>query len=700
LAPLSKPTILITCLNISRLCGDKRFVPQQRCGSFPEDLKMKISRSWVGAATLVFLAAAATMAQSPIPFRLQQDYITGLSSPVLLTNAKDGTGRKFIVERGGQIKVVLAGSTTPTVFMNITARVLSGGERGLLGLAFHPNFATNSYFFVNYTRQTDGATIVSRFKAINNNTQGDANSERILLSIPQPFSNHNGGMIEFREDLPGVHNLYVGMGDGGSANDPGARSQNINELLGKFLRITPDVSGNDANPPYTVPPDNPYVGTAGADEIYAIGVRNPWRWSFDRGGSRQLYAGDVGQGLWEEMSIITLGGNFGWRVYEGTQCTGLDPSLCTPSNFIMPVFQYANSGSTRCAITGGYVYRGLQGALPRGSYIYGDYCTGEILLWHEGAQRLLLDTTRNISSFGEDEYGELYVVGLGGTIDKILGNKASADFDGDARTDLAVYRPSVGVWYTHNSSNGQVNTQPFGLPTDIPAAEDYDGDLKADLGVFRPSDGTWYYLRSSDSSFVSAQFGRPGDIPVPGDYDGDGRADLTVYRPSNGAWYSYRSTDGGVTITAFGLSDDRPVPSDYDGDGINDIAVYRPATGEWHRINSTNGAYSVVRFGLSTDLPAYGDFDGDSKTDIAIYRPANGLWYILRSSDGGVTIQQWGVQEDRPVVGDYDGDGKDDIAVYRPSVGVWYVVRSSNQSYFAAQFGVSEDQPIPAYDRP
>jgi glucose/arabinose dehydrogenase len=656
---------------------------------------MKRSRRWlIFFAALVFVSSAA-VAQTP-QFRLQQNYITGLSSPVLLTNAKDGSRRLFILERGGVIKVVPPGSTTPTIFMNITARVLSGGERGLLGLTFHPQFETNGYFFVNYTRQQDGATIVSRFRAINNNSAGDPNSERILLTISQPFTNHNGGMIEFGPD----GNLYIGMGDGGSGNDPGNRAQNINELLGKYLRITPDVSGVDTNPAYTNPPDNPYVGTNGADEIYAIGVRNPWRWSFDRGGSNQLYAGDVGQGVWEEMSIITRGGNFGWRVYEGNQCTNIDPALCVPANYTMPVFQYANINSSRCAITGGYVYRGLQNALPRGSYLYGDYCTGEILLWHNNQQILMLDTNRFISSFGEDEDGELYVVDLNGNIDRVLGNKTSADFDGDFRTDISVFRPSTGVWYFQNSRNNTVEILNFGSSGDIPVAKDFDGDFVADAAVFRPSTGTWYYRRSSDSSVVIIQFGLSGDIPAAGDYDGDGKSDLALFRPSTGIWYILRSSDGLVTIRQFGLNGDIPTAGDFDGDGRYDIALWRPSDGNWYRLNSTDDSFSATKFGVSGDIPAQGDFDGDQKNDLAVFRPSTGLWYILRSSNASVQITQWGLPEDIPAVGDYDGDFRDDIAVFRPSTGVWYVLRSSNSTLFATQFGIDGDQPIPSYDKP
>jgi len=308
-------------------------------------------------------------------------------------------------------------------FLDIATKVnQTGSERGLLGLAFHPQFATNGYFFVNYTRASDGATVVARYKTNAGNETGNVSSERILMTISQPFANHNGGMIEFGPD--GF--LYIGMGDGGSANDPGARAQNIGNLYGKMLRIDPDVSGNDTNPAYAIPSTNPYAGpVTGLDEIYAIGLRNPWRWSFDRA-TGELWLADVGQLAIEEVNKVTLGGNYGWRVYEGTQCTNIEPTNCTASNYSMPIFEYSHTGG-RCSITGGYVYRGsrLLSTFPRGTYIYGDYCTGEIFIWR-GKQQLLIDTTRSISSFGEDDDGEIYVIGIGsatsatGTLEKFV----------------------------------------------------------------------------------------------------------------------------------------------------------------------------------------------------------------------------------------------------------------------------------------
>jgi len=338
--------------------------------------------------------------------------LTGLTAPVLVTHAGDGNDRLFVVEQGGIIKVLQPGSTTPTVLLDITSTVLSGGERGLLGLAFHPQFSSNRRFFVNYTRQPDGATVIAEYRVSAGNPDLADPTETVLLVIPQPFANHNGGMVEFGPD--GF--LYIAAGDGGSGNDPFDNAQDIGELLGKILRI--DVDQADGAQPYSSPPGNPFFGaTPGADEIYAYGFRNPWRFSFDRS-TGDLYVGDVGQGAVEEIDLVTLGGNYGWRIWEGTQCTGNDPALCNPAGFIFPIAEYGHTAG-RCSVTGGYVYRGALSSLPQGSYVYGDFCTGEIFVLDNGTASVALDTALNISSFGEDESGEVYVVGLGGTVHRI-----------------------------------------------------------------------------------------------------------------------------------------------------------------------------------------------------------------------------------------------------------------------------------------
>jgi glucose/arabinose dehydrogenase len=352
--------------------------------------------------------AKTALAQGAAPTAELAQVVDGLSSPVFVTNAHDGSNRLFIIEQPGRIKVLHPDSAAPSTFLNIASKVLSGGEQGLLGLAFHPQFSANRRFFVDYTRQPDGATVIAEYRASASNPDVADTNEKTLLVIPQPFVNHNGGMLAFGPD--GF--LYIGMGDGGSANDPGNRAQNIEELLGKILRI--DVDRAQGGLPYASPSGNPFVGAPGRDEIYAYGLRNPWRFSFDRA-TGQLYAGDVGQGAREEIDIITRGGNYGWRVMEGTACTNNDPALCGSVRSIAPIAEYTHAGG-RCSVTGGYVYRGTLGALPVGSYVYADFCTGEIFLLNGGASSLLLDTPFNITSFGEDEAGEIYVVGQGGTV--------------------------------------------------------------------------------------------------------------------------------------------------------------------------------------------------------------------------------------------------------------------------------------------
>lgn len=380
---------------------------------------MKKLRYFAATLMLLVFAFEGVIAQEGTSITLQP-FLTGLSSPVFMTVPPLPPGgrfrrRYFIVEQGGTIRLADVRRGPPIVFMNITSRVLAGGERGLLGLAFHPQYTTNRRFFVYYTRQPDGAIQISEFQTSPTNPDvGDPNSERPIITIPHPtFGNHNGGTVAFGPD----GYLYAGPGDGGSGNDPGNNAQNINQLLGKVIRL--DVDTPPVPPAtYVIPPTNPFVGIPGADEIYALGLRNPYRFSFDRGGTNQLWLADVGQGAWEEVDIITNGGNYGWRIYEGNTCTGIDPCVF-PANYVAPLFVYSITGP-RCAIIGGYVYRGTQGTFPVGSYVYGDYCTGEILLWDGVSQTILLDTTRNIVGFGEGEDGEIFVIGQGGTVERII----------------------------------------------------------------------------------------------------------------------------------------------------------------------------------------------------------------------------------------------------------------------------------------
>jgi hypothetical protein len=367
--------------------------------------------------TLILALATAQMALAEtrlVPI------LTGVPSPTFVGHAGDGSNRLFVLEQAGIVDVV-----QPTgglsVFLDIRTKVLSGGERGLLGLAFHPLYSANGRFFVYYTRAGDGALTIAEYAVSRNPNVADPN-ETILLQIAHPINaNHNGGMLAFG---PGGY-LYIGVGDGGSANDPPNNAQNIDVLLGKMLRIDVDRADLTAGTRYSVPPSNPFVGRPGRDEIFVYGLRNPWRFSFDRTGGL-LWIADVGQNAREEVdTAVVAGANYGWRVYEGTSCTNNDPSLCSAGRYVAPLFDYGHSNG-RCSITGGYVYRGSLGTFTFGTYVYGDYCSGEVFTWVAGTQSVLLNAGFNITSFGEDEQGEHYVVGANGVIAKLTGGCVTA----------------------------------------------------------------------------------------------------------------------------------------------------------------------------------------------------------------------------------------------------------------------------------
>jgi glucose/arabinose dehydrogenase len=656
--------------------------------------------------------------------------LTGLTNPIYITNAHDGSNRLFVVEQGGSIKILLPDSTfvLPTPFLNIASRIVSGGEQGLLGLAFHPQFSSNRRFFVDYTRQSDGATVIAEYKA----SAGDPNvadtTETVLLTIPQPFANHNGGMIEFGPD----GYLYIGMGDGGDGNDPGNRAQNINNLLGKILRI--DIDHPNGAIPYSSPPTNPFFGaTPGLDEIYAVGMRNPWRWSFERG-TGVLYCADVGQGAWEEIDTITLGGNYGWRVYEGNHCTNLDP--CNSITPIPPIAEYGHTGG-RCSITGGYAYRGTIGSLPAGKYVFADFCTGEIFQLDGNTVTLVMDTSLSIASFGEDEAGEIYVVNRSGTIHRWRNPAASCSYSIAATNQSFASSGGTGTvnvttqagcawlamsnapWITITSGasgtgNGSVgySVDPNSSGSSRTAALSIAGQV---FTVYQSDSSCSYTLSAHSAGFTAG--------------GGSGSFNVTTqsgcnWTPSTAApWINLVSGGGPDSGTVTYMVAANPThsprtstilvqgqsytvnqaaggskPFDFDNDNQADVAVWRPANGSWLINNSSSGSSSRF-WGASGDVPVAADYDGDGKADVTIFRPSNGTWYRINSSNGAVVVTGWGSATDKPAPADYDGDGKTDVAIFRPSNGTWYIQRSSNGGTTVFGWGASGDVPAPAdYD--
>jgi glucose/arabinose dehydrogenase len=337
------------------------------------------------------------------------------SQPLDLQSPDDGTNRIFVAEKGGRIRVFTNEPTVneDTVFLDLSANLSTVSEQGLLGLAFHPNYQSNGFFYVYYT-PTAGLSQVSRFTVSANAAIADAASELVLLEIPQPATNHNGGQIAFGPD----GYLYIALGDGGGGGDPFENGQDRSTLLGSILRIDVDSQENGLN--YSIPTDNPFIGEPNVrEEIYVYGLRNPWRMSFDTQ-TGDLWTGDVGQNAIEEIDVVVSGGNYGWPIFEGTRCFSGD---CNDTGLIDPIFEYAQDNGDR-SITGGFVYRGTTVPSLQGKYIYGDFVSGRIwALELDGTLNELVEASRlNIASFGTDTSQELYVCAFDGSIYKFQEN--------------------------------------------------------------------------------------------------------------------------------------------------------------------------------------------------------------------------------------------------------------------------------------
>jgi len=462
-------------------------------------MKTNVLRSFfVGSLVLIALPMAA---RAQWPEIALAPYVGKFSLPVQMTHAGDGSGRLFFVEQGGVVKIVKNGTIQAVSFLDITNRVLSGGERGLLSIAFPPLYAAKGHFYVNYTRNPDGATVVSRFTVGGNPDIAAPGTEEILLIIDQPFPNHNGGQLAFS---PEDGYLYIGMGDGGSGGDPENYAQNLmdlpgnKELLGKLLRINVESGAI----PYAIPSDNPAI-QGNQSEIWALGLRNPWRFSFDQL-TGDLYIGDVGQNSWEEINFQPAssqgGENYGWRILEGSQCFNPLTGCIAPPNNSLPVAEYAHSEG--CSVTGGFVYRGGEFPLMDGIYLYGDFCSGKIWGLRQFAGRwetsLLLDTSLTISSFGEGEDRSLYVIDYAqGDIYRIVGPTGR---------NISISPSSLDFG---NVVVGQSSELSFTITNEATSTETLTGDvgiLSAPFSVVSVSGGDPFSLTPGQSTSVAVLF--------------------------------------------------------------------------------------------------------------------------------------------------------------------------------------------------
>lgn len=603
------------------------------------------------AAVLAGTATAPHVATAADPAALV--LVTGgLTEPTAIANAGDGSGRLFITERAGKVRVLTGLTLQSTPFLDVGPLITSANpEQGLLGIAFHPQYETNGLFFVDYTN-TNGDVVVARYNAPSpSSNAANPLSGQVILTVAHPFTNHNAGQLAFGPD----GYLYIAMGDGGSAGDPGNRAQDVNSLLGKILRI--DVDGAL---PYTVPVSNPLVGQPGLDEIWAMGLRNPWRFSFDRT-TGDLFIGDAGQYTWEEADYQPAGDavlhNYGWRLMEGNHCYN-PTSGCDPGGLTPPILEYQHNGSL-CVIVGGYRYRGASSPLLSATYVYADYCAGQIFgavqsgpTW---SSSLLIDASFPVSTFGEDEDAELYVADYGGgALYRLVDD---TDTDGDAVLDAVDNCPLDANATQTNTDSGPPppagdtgtidngagiaatdKTLPNGDATGDACDPDHDND-----GIADSTDTEPLTAASCDGLFVGATDGHPNpafgdntDVDGTGpswDTDRDGVLDgaecqlgFNPRSPSSKPTMAQCGGGGDADVDGlpasaeacrWGTSD---TSADSDRDGIKDCVEANDTNGDGvanfpaDTVNSAKAANNLIQKTMDFDLNGDGfvTFPGDT----------------------------------------------------------------------------------------
>jgi glucose/arabinose dehydrogenase len=606
------------------------------------------------------LAAPAAFAQAPGP---SQGPFTsaGLLPGVRLTQIKDELGpltstahaadpRLFLVLRDGRIVILDRGSVLPQPFLDLRGRVSLSDEGGLLSMAFHPRYAENGFFFIDYTNQ-DGDTVIARYKvSAADPNRADPASARTLLTVHQPHRSHNGGQVQFGPD----GYLYTALGDGGAAFDPDCAAQKPDNLLGKMLRL--DVDQNVSTPPYYgIPAGNPFRGPGNPpDEVWSLGFRNPWRFSFDRE-TGDLWIGDVGQNHREEVDFqpaASRGGeNYGWKLMEGSVCSTSDACpaatpACGSTAYTAPALEYDHE--SLCAVTGGVVYRGSRLAQLRGAYLFGDFCSGTV--WaavREGADfkvYTLADRVPQITAIGEDAAGEIYLSSLTGRIYVPAGGQVSATAE-----TVGLYDPSSALFQLKaaNTEAAPARVVRFGPRRGawVPLAGDWDGDGKTTIGSWDPATST-FRIKSSlqggaSDGILKVDAPSASVRPVAGDWDGDGKDTVGLYDATTGIFHlksslSGRSFDVQVPLGAPGQNE-FPLAGDWNGDGTDSLGLYDPATGRWLLLGIDASGPAVVSFGPAgrSSLPVTGDWDGDGKDGIGVYDQGSAVFRLKNSPISG-----------------------------------------------------------------